>query len=71
MVTNRSSALQTQALYEQINIHPWTEFAALVITGIVFIMILKLIFKWERFSLLFEKIQIQKLDPLVASQLSP
>jgi hypothetical protein len=56
MVTNRSSALQTQALYEQINIHPWTEFAALVVTGIVFIMILKLIFKWERFSLLFRKI---------------
>jgi membrane protease YdiL (CAAX protease family) len=56
MVTNRSSALQTQALYEQFNIHPWTEFAALVISGIVFILILKMIFKWQRFSLLFRKI---------------
>jgi membrane protease YdiL (CAAX protease family) len=61
MVTNRSSALQTQALYEQYNIHPWTEFAALVITGIVFIMILKMIFKWGKMSLLFEKIAVNSL----------
>jgi uncharacterized protein len=58
MVTNRSSALQTHAFYEQYNVHPWTEFSALVITGIIFIIILKIIFKWERFSLLFKKIQI-------------
>jgi membrane protease YdiL (CAAX protease family) len=58
MVTNRSSALQTHAFYEQYKIHPWSEFSALVITGIVFILILKMIFKWERFSLLFKKIQI-------------
>jgi hypothetical protein len=56
MVTNRSSALQTQALYEQFNIHPWTEFAALVISGIVFILILKMIFKWGKLSLIFKKI---------------
>jgi hypothetical protein len=60
MVTNRSSALQTQALYEQINIHPWTEFAALVITGIVFIMILKIIFKWKDFTVLFGKVKVVK-----------
>ena len=56
MVTNRSSALQTQALYEQFNIHPWTEFAALVISGIVFILILKMIFKWGKLSLIFKRI---------------
>ena len=61
MVTNRSSALQTQALYEQFNIHPWTEFGALVITGIVFILILKMIFKWGKMSLLFEKIPVNPL----------
>jgi uncharacterized protein len=58
MVTNDSSALQTPALYEQFNIHPWTEFAALVVTGILFIFILKKIFKWEDFSVLFRKISI-------------
>jgi hypothetical protein len=58
MVTNDSSALQTPALYEQFNIHPWTEFAALILMGILFIFILRMIFKWERFSLLFEKISV-------------
>jgi len=56
MVTSGSSALQTPALYEQSSIHPWTEFSALVLTGIVFIIILKIIFKWENFGLLFGKI---------------
>jgi membrane protease YdiL (CAAX protease family) len=61
MVTNRSSALQTHALYEQFNIHPWTEFLALVITGIIFVLILKIIFKWDKFSVLFERIRVNKL----------
>jgi membrane protease YdiL (CAAX protease family) len=56
MVTSGSSALQTPALYEQSSIHPWIEFGALVLTGIVFIIILKIIFKWENFGLLFGKI---------------
>ena len=58
MVTNESSALQTPALYEQFNIHPWTEFAALILMGILFIFILKKIFKWESVSLLFGKIKV-------------
>ena len=59
MVTNSSSALQTPALYEQFNIHPWIEFVGLVVTGIAFILILKVIFKWEKFSLIFEKIIVK------------
>jgi uncharacterized protein len=58
MVTNQSSALQTPALYEQSVIHPWAEFAALIVTGIVFILILKMIFRWEKMSLLFKKIPV-------------
>ena len=57
MVTNQSSALQTPALYEQYNIHPWTEFAALILAGIVFILVLKMILRWDNFSILFKKIQ--------------
>lgn len=56
MLTNESSALQTAALYKQYNIHPWPDLAALIITGIVFILILKMIFRWDKFSLLFRKI---------------
>lgn len=58
MVTNNSSALQTPALYEQHNIYPWIEFAGLVFTGIVFILILSRIFNWRNFSVLFEKIKV-------------
>ena len=58
MVTNQSSALQTPALYEQYNIHPWAEFAALIVSGIIFILILKMIFKWDTLSLLFKKIPV-------------
>ncbi len=61
MVTNKSSALQTPALYEQQNIYPWTEFASLVLIGIVFVIILKLIFKWKDFSLLFSEVEVEKV----------
>jgi len=60
MVTNKASALQTPSLYEQINIYPWIEFAGLIITGIIFIMILKTIFKWESFKVIFESLKITK-----------
>jgi membrane protease YdiL (CAAX protease family) len=56
MVTSPSSTLQTPALFLEYTIHPWSEFAALIISGIVFILILKMIFKWDRFSLLFKRI---------------
>jgi uncharacterized protein len=56
MVTNQSSALQTSALYVQSTIHPWSEFAALIVVGIIFILILKIIFRWGEISLLFDKI---------------
>lgn len=62
MVTNDSSALQTPALYEQFNIHPWTEFSALIITGILFILILKRIFGWKDFSVLVGKISNPVLE---------
>ncbi len=58
MVTNQSSALQTPALYEQQNVYPLNEFAALLLTGILFIFILSGIFRWKSFSVLFEKIPV-------------
>ena len=57
MVTHESSALQTPALYEQTTIYPWTEFTGLVISGLLFIIILKVIFKWTDFGMMFRKIQ--------------
>jgi membrane protease YdiL (CAAX protease family) len=57
MVTHDSSALQTAAVYEQQNVYPWTELAALLITGVIFILILKVIFKWKSFSTLAGKVE--------------
>lgn len=55
-VTNSSSALQTSALYEQKNIYPWTEFAGLLLACVIFIIVLKIIFRWKDFSRLWGKI---------------
>lgn len=60
MVTNKSSALQTPALFEQHNIYPWTEFAALLLFGIIFVIILKTIFRWNGFSVLFGDLNVEK-----------
>jgi membrane protease YdiL (CAAX protease family) len=50
MVTHESSALQTPAVYEQHNLYPFTELAALLVTGIIFLVILKMLFRWGSFS---------------------
>lgn len=57
MVTNKASALQTPALYVQNNVFPSTEFTGLLISGIIFVLILKIVFKWEGFSVLSKKIE--------------
>ena len=56
MLTNKSASLQTPALFEQHNIYQWTEFAGLIIIGLVFIYILSRVFCWKDFSTLFDKI---------------
>jgi membrane protease YdiL (CAAX protease family) len=57
MVTHRSSALQTPAVYEQVRVYPWLEFGILLVSGIIFILILKRIFKWKSFSALSGKVE--------------
>ncbi len=60
MVTHESSALQTAAVYQQHNVYPWTEFASLLVLGMIFIFILKIIFKWENFSPLLSEVVKEK-----------
>jgi hypothetical protein len=55
-LTNSSSVLQTSALYEQKQIYPWREFTGLLIASVIFIFVLKMIFKWEKFSLIWGRI---------------
>lgn len=63
MVTSQSSILQTPALYVQNTTKPWTEFAGLIISGIIFIWVLKIIFKWGSTSMLFGKLSYKKKTP--------
>lgn len=55
-VTNSSSVLQSSALYEQKTYYPWTEFAGLLVASAIFVLAMKIIFKWKGFSRLWGKV---------------
>ena len=57
MLTNKSSALQTPAMYEQLNYYPMTELLSMLVMGILFIVVLKLLFRWRNLPVLFGKVQ--------------
>ena len=57
MLTNKSSALQTPALYVQHNVYPWTDFTQILGFGILLILIMKFLFGWRSFFTLFENIE--------------
>jgi uncharacterized protein len=62
MVTQESSAIQTPALYQQHNYYPWVELAGLIVSGIIFILILRKILKWDDYSILYRKVQPEKIS---------
>jgi membrane protease YdiL (CAAX protease family) len=55
MVTNEASALQTPALYKQLEVNPWVDLGTMLLMGIIVVLILKMIFKWDSFSVLFSE----------------
>jgi uncharacterized protein len=57
MLTNSSSALQTPAVFEQLNILPWVEFWALLVTSILFFLVMMKIFGWKDLSVLWKKVE--------------
>jgi len=63
MVTHKSSALQTTAVYEQQNIYPWGEFAALLVSGFLLIIILRIIFRWDNISVLSGSLSKREFAP--------
>ncbi len=46
-VTQRSSTLQTPAIFEQHNVYPWTEFLVLAIASVLLVLILQNKYKWN------------------------
>src|SRR5512133_170354 len=57
-VTTSDSALQTPAMYEQINIYPWKDFGGLVIMAAIYLGAMALIYKWKDITKLY-----RRLDP--------
>ncbi len=57
MVTSESSAIQTPALYEQLEINPWSDLLTMLFMGLVVILLLKIVFKWKSFSVLFSRVE--------------
>lgn len=56
MVTNSSSVLQAPALFEQKHIDPWIDFGGLVISALLFLTVMRMIYKWDDIHVLWGKV---------------
>lgn len=56
MLTTKGSVLQTPAVYEQHIYHPMNELLMMLVMGVLIITMMKVIFKWKGFGLLFKKV---------------
>ncbi|MCU0376979.1 MAG: CPBP family intramembrane metalloprotease [Bacteroidales bacterium] len=62
-VTHKDSALQTPAMYEQIDIYPWQDFAGLVLMSLLFIALMAIVYRWKDIRKLYNRIEVpQKPD---------
>jgi uncharacterized protein len=57
-LTHKDSALQTPALYEQMDIYPWKDFAGLVMMSVVFVTIMALAYRWKDLRRLYARITV-------------
>ena len=55
-LTQKDAAFQTCAMYEQINIFPWKDFAGLVLMSLVFLAIMALVYRWRSVKKLYSRI---------------
>jgi len=58
MVTHDDMALQTPAVYEQLNIHPWKEFGGLVAMSVIFLATMALMYRWKGIRKLYARISV-------------
>lgn len=61
-VTHKDSALQTPAMYEQINIYPWQDFAGLVVMSLLFIALMAFVYRWKDAGRLYRRIEVRHLS---------
>ncbi|MCU0365903.1 MAG: hypothetical protein MUC30_01665, partial [Bacteroidales bacterium] len=55
-------ALQTPAMYEQINIYPWQDFAGLVLMSLLFIALMAVVYRWKDVKKLYSTIEVPQRD---------
>jgi uncharacterized protein len=61
MVTNDSSVLQTPALFVQHNVYPWADLCSMLFMGVLIIVAMNMIFKWNNFSEIFGWVNRDKI----------
>jgi len=61
MVTNDSSALQAPALFVQHNVYPWFELSTMILMGVLIIVVMNKILKWNNFSEIFARVDRNKI----------
>jgi hypothetical protein len=58
LVTHKDSALQTPAMYEQIEIYPWQDFAGLAVMSVIFIAIMTVVYRWKDIRRLYARVVV-------------
>lgn len=58
LITHSDMALQTPAMYEQVEIYPWKEFAGLVVMSVIFVAIMALVYRWKDIRRLYARISV-------------
>ena len=71
LITHSDMALQTPAMYEQIEIYPWKEFAGLVEMSLVFLVIIALVYRWKDFRKLYARITTPAPVPSLTNATDP
>lgn len=61
LVTHDDMALQTPAMYEQIEIHPWKEFGGLVAMSVIFMAIMAIVYRWKDLRKLYGRIRVPEV----------
>jgi membrane protease YdiL (CAAX protease family) len=59
-LTHKDAALQTQAVYEQIEIYPWQDFAGLAAMSVVFIVIMAVVYRWKDIRRLYSRVVVSR-----------
>jgi len=57
-VTHKDSALQTPAMYEQMEIYPWKDFIGLVAMSVLFVVIMAVVYRWKDIRKLYARINV-------------